>query len=111
MTGGGVSFADVQDDSLCSHRLGGEEGAIEDQMRASGHEQPVLLAARLTFGAVDKDHSRPFGCGYRSPFQAGRIIRATSPCQPAGRDEVDERASGGGQWAEPADVLREPFGS
>src|ERR1700687_3667220 len=79
-------------------------------MRPSCHQQPIFLAARLTFGAVDEDHCRAWCRSDRPPFQAHREIRTASPGQPAARDQVDERAVGIRERAQPADVFVESFG-
>src|ERR1700730_1539500 len=54
--GGLKLFAYVDDDLFRVHRASREEGAIQDEVRPGGHEQPVFATLWLAFSAVDDDH-------------------------------------------------------
>ena len=51
-----MALADVDDHPTGPEHSCRDESPIEDQVRARAHEEAILLAPRLTFGAVDDDH-------------------------------------------------------
>ncbi len=109
---GVVTLADVQDDLPGVHRGGAEESAVEDQVRARGHQQAVLLAVRLAFSAVDDDHRRRTRCRRdRPPLEADWKAGAASACQARVDEQLDEGVHALGERAEPAEMRGESFGT
>ena len=89
-----MGASDVQDGALGADRLGGEQEAVEHQVRARDHESAVLGTHRLGLGSVG-DHHRVAARALASgrPL-ARRRVRAPTPATKAGDlDDVDEPAA------------------
>ena len=52
-----MTLPDVENHGPRAQHTGGDESAVQHKVRSFRHEDPVLLALGLAFGAVDDDHS------------------------------------------------------
>jgi hypothetical protein len=75
-----------------AYRLGGEDCAVQDQMRRPRHERLVFLAGRLAFHAVGDDHrgAPPGGDGLQ--LGAGGERRAAPAGQSGFSDGIHQAA-------------------
>src|SRR5438270_5372744 len=86
-----VAFAEVQDDAAGANGAGRDKGAVEGKVWARGHQDSVLLALRLTLGAVDDDDGIAGGplC-HRAPLRRCRKARAAAAGQAGAFEQIDE---------------------
>ena len=90
-----VLFADVERDSACADRPGRQQRTVEDQVRASGEQRPVLEAQGLTLGTVGQHHRRTAATvGDRAPLAADRESGSTAPPQPRVLEHRDQPRRG-----------------
>ena len=79
LPGGFMALADVEEDASRFQHPRGDEGTVEHEVGTRRHEQPVLLASRLTLRTVDHDHGvaarsvrdgAPLDCGGKAGASA-----------------------------------------
>ena len=93
--------ADVEDDAVCTHRLSGKQGSIEDKVRPRLHDHPVLVAQGLALGAVHQDDGpSPAATGDRTPLGSDREGASAAAAQAAALEHVDEAGAAGRHRAE-----------
>src|SRR5580700_3761224 len=71
-------------------RLGGQDHAVQDQVRRAGKQRLVLLARGLALHAVRDDHGRSAPGGDGPHLDAGGEARAAAPGQARRRYLVDQ---------------------
>src|SRR5437879_4451805 len=109
---GPVLFADVDDDLIRAQRPGGDKRAVEDEVGAGRHQQPILVALGLAFGSVGDDHRIAFRlCRHGLPLGANGKGGAAASSQAAATQHVDERAAGKRRSSQPAQVVGVAFSS
>ena len=78
-----VFAADVDVGRVRRHGEGGEETALDEEMRIVPHDLPVLAGAGLGFVGIDDEVMRPPVrlLRHERPFQAGRKAGPAAPAQ------------------------------
>src|SRR5487761_64758 len=100
-------LADAEDDLLGAHRSRGKHGPVEDQVRASCHQQAILPAVRFALGAVGDDHRGSMRCGGdRAPLESDWKARAAAPGETCAYQQLNQGVAALRQRAEPGHVLR-----
>ena len=78
-----------------AHREGGEQRALDQQMRIMPHDLAVLAGAGLRLVGVDHEIGRPrIALGHERPLEAGREARAAAAAQARRLDLVDDASRG-----------------
>src|SRR5437899_5472428 len=109
---GPVLFADVDDDLIRAQRPGGDKRAVEDEVGAGRHQQPILVALGLAFGSVGDDHRIAFRlCRHGLPLGANGKGGAAASSQAAATQHLDERAAGKRRSSQPSQVVGVAFSS
>ena len=87
-----IFAADIDVAGVRAHRVGGDQAALDQQVRIVAHDFPVLARARLGFVSVDDQIVRPFAdfLGHEGPFQAGRETGAATAAQARRLHLVDD---------------------
>ena len=84
------------DDHLVGiHGGGGELRAVEHEVRAERHQDPVLLARRLPLAPVHDDERTALPTADRAHLHGGRERGAAAASQTCGVDRVDQLGAGG----------------
>ena len=77
-------LGDDDKDAVGAQHVRGQERAVQDQVRSGAEKEAVLMAQRLTFGAIRYHHRRPArALGHGPPLGPDRISRATPATQAA----------------------------
>ena len=89
-----VVRAHIEDQLVRADRAGRQQAAVDHQVRPRGHQQPVLVAARLAFRAVGDDHgSRAGTLRHVPPLGADRECGPAPPEEAAALELGDELAA------------------
>ena len=83
--------ADVDEAGVRAHGEGGEQRALDQQMRIVPHDLAVLAGAGLALVGVDDEIGRArIGLGHERPLEARREAGAAAAAQARGLDLVDD---------------------
>ena len=86
--------ASTDDHLIGIHGGRGELRAVEHEVRAKRHQDPVLLARRLPFAPVHDDDGTPLPTADRAHLDGRRERRAATAAQTGGVDRVDQLGAG-----------------
>lgn len=104
----------IKDDVGRPNRVSGEQGAVDDEVRAVRHQDAILHAQGFTLGTVRQDHASAFrSLGDGAPLARHRETGAAASDEVGGLNSIDQSArrrhrQGPGRVAEQPSHSRPP---